>query len=306
MTALPILVTCFARPDLLERSLSSLMEARIPVQFFFHIDGPRLDNPDDVVAIERCKGVIETFCGEKNPIIKCSSNNLGVREAMLSAISWFFDQVEFGLILEEDILLHPEALKIALDCLIKFKEDLTIGAISLHNNVPKRLIRHHYDLYLSNITFLWGWATWRNRWVATSGGIENPFQRLRYCKLYKKIGFMGFVYFLKFLNYKAKFSWDGDVLLNYWEHDYRTILFRENLAWNIGFDSRATHTKKQILQRPIYTATLESLTEMKCLMDTDRDFEKLIIKEVFGLKSLQLRFQYIKWFITNIRNFIHT
>jgi hypothetical protein len=50
-----------------------------------------LDNAEDVTAIERCKGVIETFCGEKNPIIKCSSKNLGVREAMLSAISWFFN-----------------------------------------------------------------------------------------------------------------------------------------------------------------------------------------------------------------------
>ena len=304
MKSLPVLVTCFARPDLLKQSLSSLLNSTTPIQLFFHIDGPRPDNTEDLVAIQKCKDVIEQLCGQKSPQIKCSPHNLGVRDAMIHAITWFFENVEFGLIVEEDIVIHPDAAGLSLSLLDKFQQDFTIGAISLHNNLPEKYINHDSDLFVSNLVFLWGWATWRNRWVVTSGGIANPFKRLLSCNLYNKIGFFGYLYFLRFLNYKAKFSWDGDLLLNYWEHGYLTILSRHNLAWNIGFDQRATHTKVSICQREVYDKSIQNYSDLRLLKNIDTKFEKLLVNEIFGLKSFRTKFQYLKWFTKTFWSFL--
>jgi hypothetical protein len=302
--SLPVLVTCFARPDLLEQSLSSLLNSTTPIQFFFHIDGPRTDHVEDLVAIQKCKDVIEQLCGQQTRQIKCAPNNLGVRNAMLSAISWFFENVEYGLIVEEDIVLHPDAAGLSLSLLEKFEQDFTIGAISLHNNLPEKFIHHNSDLFVSNLLFVWGWATWKNRWVVTSGGIANPFQRLLSCKFHHRVGLFGFLYFLRFLNHKAKFSWDGDLLLTFWENNFRTILSRHNLAWNIGFDERATHTKIPIRQRKVYDKSLNNFSDLELLKDTNTDLEKLLINEVFGLKGFRTKFQYLKWFVKNFQSLL--
>jgi hypothetical protein len=222
---------------------------------------------------------------------------------MLAAITWFFEFVESGLIIEEDVVIHPGATKLIFSLLEEFSNDKTIGAISLHNNLPKKFTDYETDMYLSHITFLWGWATWRNRWACVSGGIDNAYLRLTKVKIRKKIGTMGFLYFLRFLNYKARNSWDGDLQLNYWELGYRTIHFKENLAYNMGFDSRATHTKNPIEQRQIYIGELLDSNQMSRNLSTRISYERNLVKYVFGLSGVRTRFQYLKWFIKNFFSF---
>jgi hypothetical protein len=301
LNKLPVLFTCFARPDLLEQSLLSAMNSTIPLKFFFHIDGPRINYSEDRNSIEQCKEIINRYCGHLDPIIKISNENLGVRNAMMSAITWFFNQVDYGMIVEEDVVIHPKAFKLTNDLLIEFQNDFSVGAISLHNNIKEDLMPHDYDLYLSNLTFLWGWATWKNRWKVVSVGINDPFRRMLKYKIHRKLGLFGFLYFLRFFDYKAKFSWDGDLLLNFWQNQYRTILLRNNLAWNIGFDNRATHTKKSISQLPLYAGSVPDLRQMNSFLETQKKTEVLIIRELYGFKHLKLKFQYLKWFIRNLR-----
>jgi glycosyltransferase involved in cell wall biosynthesis len=303
MNELPVLITCYKRPDLLEQSLSSLSKSTIPLKLFFHIDGPRDKHPEDLRAINECKKIINTFCVGKDVKIMSIKENLGLRNAMLSAISWFFSQVEYGLILEEDVVLHPQAFSLVLDALKEFQHDHSIGAVSLHNNLSPRFLSGDFDLYLSHIVFIWGWATWRSRWAVTSKGIDKPYERLLRCYTPSKIGWLGFMFFLRFLLNKAKNSWDGDVQLNYLEMDYRTIHFRKNLALNIGFDDRATHTKLPIFQRPIEADNIKSLKEMSRNMSPDRYVEKKLIEQVFGLIGTRIKFQYVKWFVKNWHTF---
>jgi hypothetical protein len=297
LNTLPVLVTCFSRPDLLELTLKSLRESEIPIQLFVHIDGPRKDFPGDYFSIEECKRVIDSLFAPDCIEIKCLDHNLGVRHAMLSAIDWFFEFVEYGLIVEEDVIIHHEATKLILPLLSEFSNDFTIGAISLHNNLPEKYLENVCELYLSNFTFLWGWATWKSRWLCTSGGIENAYSRLVKSKIRHKIGVFGFLYSLKFLTFKAKYSWDGDLQLNYWEKGYRTIHFKKNLAWNIGFDERATHTKKPIQQRQIFSGDFDDHTMMSRDLETKISLEKKYTKYVFGIKGIRLKFQYFKWFV---------
>jgi hypothetical protein len=71
----------------------------MPVKLFY-IDGPRNNHPEDLHALNEYKKVINTFCLEKDVKIMSIKENLGLRNVMLSAISWFFGQVEYGLIHE--------------------------------------------------------------------------------------------------------------------------------------------------------------------------------------------------------------
>lgn len=303
MTALPVLVTCFSRPDLLEKSLSSLIKSECPIQVFVHIDGPRSGYPEDSVAIEQCKRIIEGSFRGDNLVIRSLEQNLGLRHAMLSAITWFFEHVDYGIIIEEDVVIHPDSLRIILALLKEYALDYSIGAISLHNNLSEEFTDSNCDLYLSNFLFLWGWATWKSRWNCIVGGIENPYTRLIQCGIRREIGVMGFLYFLRFLRFKARNSWDGDVQLNFWEKGYKTIHFRENLAWNIGFDDRATHTKLPIAQRVIYQDNLKELAKMNRCLTTSFSIEKSITREVFGIKGIREYLRWGRWFVKNRNRF---
>src|ERR1035437_9503449 len=94
----PILFLIFDRPDTTDRVFSTIREIR-PKKLFIAGDGPRDDRPDD---IEKCKQTREVVSNIDWPCeIKTlfREKNLGCKIAVSSAIDWFFQNVEGGIIL---------------------------------------------------------------------------------------------------------------------------------------------------------------------------------------------------------------
>ena len=298
LSGLPILITCFNRPDLLRQTLVPLKNSPLPLRIYFHIDGARPVNETDQSFIDTSIAIIEEFAMDRQVQIKVQPMNLGMREAMLSAISWFFSMEEYGLILEEDVVVHPGVLPLVLETLQSNQDNHNVGAISLHNLLPSSLTPINCDAYLTNIVFIWGWGTWRRVWANTRHDLSNVYQRCEETQVKRQIGLFGYFYFLKFLLRKAKSSWDGSFMLSLWERKLKTIHFCESLCTNIGFDERATNTKEVKFGQRVPPADIEfSWQHIRLQSSFDKQFEKKLVSEVFGLNGFRIRTYLFRWYL---------
>jgi hypothetical protein len=89
--------------------------------------------------------------------------NLGCGPGPATAINWFFENVEEGIILEDDCLPHPDFFVYCEKLLDRYRNSKRIMHIS-GNNYQDRRKRGHASYYFSMYTHNSGWATWRRAW----------------------------------------------------------------------------------------------------------------------------------------------
>lgn len=86
-------------------------------------------------------------------------HNLGCGRAVSSAIHWFFECVEEGIILEDDILPEPSFFRYCAVLLDRYRDDTRIMNITGYNPLTRAVGDGSY--YPSRFFHCWGWATWR-------------------------------------------------------------------------------------------------------------------------------------------------
>ena len=108
----PILLITFNRPDHTRRVLERILEAK-PQELYVFQDGAREGNANDAAKCAEVRQVIDTFWDNylsENERCKprlylyYSDNNLGCGPGPVTAISWFFEHVEMGIVMEDDCL----------------------------------------------------------------------------------------------------------------------------------------------------------------------------------------------------------
>ncbi len=98
-----ILFLIFDRPKLAERVFNAIRKAA-PVKLFIAADAPRKDNIEQVQRCRQTRKIVKKVDWDCEVKTLFREDNLGCRKAVSSAIDWFFDNVEEGIILEDDIL----------------------------------------------------------------------------------------------------------------------------------------------------------------------------------------------------------
>ncbi len=160
----PILLTIFNRPDLSTHLWGEIKKIK-PSVLYIAADGPRADNKND-----------QRLCAEVRQIVTQDINwvcdlqllfreeNLGCGQAISSAITWFFQHVSEGIILEDDCLPHPDFFPFCSKLLERYRDDDKVFMIS-GSSVPKKYEKNlKVDYCFTHIPSAWGWATWRRSW----------------------------------------------------------------------------------------------------------------------------------------------
>jgi len=159
----PILLIVWRRPKETIEVIDSLRKIK-PKQLFISCDGPRLGNSQEALKVKKtqevCKEFINWDCEVKWQI---SETNLGCKVGVVSAINWFFNNVQEGIILEDDNVAHPDFFVFCNNLLEKYRLDKRVWCISGSNN-QDNIIRGEGSYYFGKIPLIWGWATWKNRW----------------------------------------------------------------------------------------------------------------------------------------------
>ena len=162
MGKLPVLFLIFNRPETTRRVFAAIRAYR-PEKLFIAADGARPGHPTDG---EMCRRAREEAlkcdwpCEVKTRLLDV---NLGCREAVSSAVSWYFSQVDEGVVLEDDCLPCPDFFRFAEAMLEHFRDDENVMHVS-GVNFQDGARRGGADGFFSTIPHIWGWASWKRAW----------------------------------------------------------------------------------------------------------------------------------------------
>lgn len=158
----PLLLIAWRRPHTLRQVIDAIRPAA-PSRIFVACDGPNRDRPGEVEKVLATRAVISNAIDWPCQLQYYYSDiNQGCRLGVSLAITWFFNHVEEGIILEDDCVPHPDFLQFCAELLSLYRNDERIFQISGFNMTPKRNSDSTY--LFSEYGSIWGWATWRRAW----------------------------------------------------------------------------------------------------------------------------------------------
>ena len=243
----PILLITFNRPDHTRQVFDAIKKQK-PDSLYIFQDGSRDGNLND---IEKCKEVRAIF--EEPLDWNCelhtfySTVNLGCGPGPAAGISWFFEQVEAGIIIEDDAIPADDFFNYASELLIRYKDDKDIRAIGSMKVDDKIYGDGTYYFSMMNRT-LCAWATWRRAW----NDFDYHLREISKKDFYKSLSFYNVTlrereyWYARLLEIQkdgyGDTSWDQQFWMSIWLKRGKGISPNFNLSSNIGFEEGATHT----------------------------------------------------------------
>lgn len=242
----PILFLIFNRPDTTKRVFEAI-RAQKPTTLYIAADGPRLSKIGEKELCDEAKKIVEHIDWPCEVTRRYSEVNKGCKANVSEAITWFFDHVPEGIILEDDCLPDPSFFTFCEELLEKYRNDDRIKMIS-GDNFQFGNKRGDASYYFSRFPHIWGWATWKRVWdeYDVSMATYPEFKKNNQISTVfddKKIQ----AYWMKLferLYHNEVDTWDGQFVYAIYKNDGITILPNVNLISNIGFGNNATHTKE--------------------------------------------------------------
>ena len=137
------------------------------------VDGPRPHVPGEaerVAQTQDTRRLVDWDC-EVQTLFR--DQNLGCGRGVSSAISWFFEHEESGIILEDDIRPDDSFFPFVTELLDRYADDPRVWAVSGCNFVPPEHQTGTSSYRFSTVPHIWGWATWRRSWEKYRWDIPN-------------------------------------------------------------------------------------------------------------------------------------
>jgi hypothetical protein len=244
----PVLLLIFNRPDLARRVFESIRQAR-PEQLFIAADGARADRPAEAELCRRARKVVERVDWKCEVHHLYREQNLGCGLGPATAMDWFFEHVEEGIILEDDCLPDASFFPFCGELLEKYRTDDRVVHIAAINPMAQGLWLGAEDYKFWHFGGIWAWATWRRAWklfdMKMAGWPE--FQRQNKlaacCSCPAELSYRTEAY--RSIHAGVPGVWDSQWAFARIQSGGLSITPRVNLVSNIGFDGRATHTRDE-------------------------------------------------------------
>jgi len=296
----PVLLIIFNRPDTTQQVFDAIRQAQ-PRQLFVAADGPREGKDGEAEKCQRARGIVKQIDWDCDVRTLFQEKNLGCGLGPATAISWFFENVEEGIILEDDCLPHPTFFRFCEELLEKYRDDERVMMVTGFNPLGKwKLDIQSY--HFSHPDASWGWASWRRSWKYFDIDMKlwadpEVKDRIRdvLCDTeeynWRKKAFEA-VY-----DGKLDTAWDYQWLFARLLYSGLSAVPCANLVSNIGFDERATHTlnpASHLANLPLYPLSFP-LKEPRGIVN-DRGYARMYyLKEIraWRLDSKAIRAQYI-------------
>ena len=240
----PILFLVFNRPATTIRVFETVRQAK-PPRLYVAADGPRKDKIGEKEKCEEVRSIIKKVDWSCEVKTLFRDENLGCGRAVSQAITWFFEQEEEGIILEDDILPHPDFFSYCDELLERYRDNGNVGVIAGHNHLYRDLYREESYGFI-HMSHIWGWATWRRVWKKYDFNLEKYSEQdfingLKQNTSNKSV-IRYWIWIYKIMkDYKID-TWDYQLFISLTSNCMLSIIPYRNLTKNIGFDERATHT----------------------------------------------------------------
>lgn len=166
-----VLFLVFNRPETTAQVFEAIRQAK-PPRLYVAADGPRQGREGEAEKVAKVREIataVDWPCEVKTLF---REQNLGCKYAPSGGITWFFEQEEQGIILEDDCSPHPDFFYYCEWSLEEFKNVPEVWHINGNNFGANVDLFKGDSISFSSLPQVWGWASWSNRWRNYQG---NPF-----------------------------------------------------------------------------------------------------------------------------------
>lgn len=242
----PVLFLIFNRPDLTENVFEKISTVQ-PCRLYIAADGPRSAHPLDKTLCNQSRKVINKINWDCKVKTLFREKNLGCKEAVSQAISWFFEHEDEGIILEDDCIPNESFFYFCQEMLDHYRDEKRVMHVS-GNNFQKEFKRGGGDYYFSIYNHIWGWATWKRAWknYTTANLDSKKLTSFINSTIQEKKAKKYWLYILKKIKNNKIDTWDYYWTFSIWQNNGISILPNKNLVKNIGFGKSATHTTNRL------------------------------------------------------------
>lgn len=251
----PVLLLTWRRPHTLRHVIDAIRPIA-PGHLFVASDGPRADRPEEAAQVAATRRLIDDAIDWPCRIERRYSDvHQGCHLGVSRAITWFFEQVEAGIILEDDCVPHPDFFRWTTELLAHYRDDTRVWCLS-GGNRQDGAWRGEASYFFGRIPLVWGWATWRRcwmhyddtlaRWPALRDGglLETLFEDPRERQYWRTI-------WQRLVDEGTPDSWAYRWVFTCVSQGGLTAMPNRNLVANIGFGDDATHTRTARFATPI-------------------------------------------------------
>ncbi|TQM47080.1 hypothetical protein BDE36_4839 [Arcticibacter tournemirensis] len=244
LTKSPILFLIFNRPDTTYKVFEKIREAK-PTRLYIAADGPRKDRIEEESLCTETRAVSKLVDWDCDVKILFRNHNLGCKNAVSSALDWFFSQEDDGIILEDDCLPANDFFFFCDELLEKYRFDTRIRHIG-GSNLQYGNTRGDASYYFANMTHVWGWASWKRAWIDYDKNLMKYEQKdvaIQLGKIFSDpLIVETWTEIFRMVKEGEIDTWDYQLgFINFFNNGL-TIIPNTNLISNIGFREDATHT----------------------------------------------------------------
>lgn len=304
-----VLFVIFNRPDTTNRVFEQIRAAR-PARLYVAADAPRPNNATDELLCKQTRAIIDRIDWDCELKTLFNETNRGCRQGVSAAVTWFFDNEEDGIILEDDCLPSNSFFKFCDNLLEKYRDDTRIRHITGCNlQLGKKWGEFSY--YFSNRVHIWGWASWRRVWNDYDlhlSKYHEPEIRERLQNVYQDpLVVESWLNIFKDVKAGKVNSWAYPLdFINFFNNGL-VIIPNENLISNIGFGGGATNTlSAESVYANLPVAEIDEITDPVFILPEKRA-DLTIINRDFKIeeqrrKQNALKRRVKRWFVSSFNN----
>ncbi|WP_153796287.1 nucleotide-diphospho-sugar transferase [Foetidibacter luteolus] len=288
----PVLLLIFNRPDLGLQVFNAIKAVK-PSKLYIAADGPRQNNTSDIELCNQARAITQLVDWDCTVKTLFRTENKGCKVAVSSAIDWFFEQEEEGIILEDDCLPVTSFFFFCDKLLQHYRFDTRIHNIT-GTNLQNGQTWGDGSYYLSQYSNIWGWASWRRVWKKYDASLAKYTEENAQSALEN-------IFTDRFLiqDWIKIFNDLKQNKIDTWDYQLNFITFFENglcitpnvnLIRNIGFRNDATHTFDPANHHAdLAVGEIEHITHPIC-MYPQKAADYYFIKKEFGLEERWKRY----------------
>ena len=313
----PVLFCIYNRLSYTQRSFQQIRKAK-PPQLFIAADGPK-NKKDKINCQENRAWVVKNVDWKCELKLLFSERNLGCTIAMKDSIDWFFTNVKYGIILEDDCVASNSFFQFCSILLKKYQFNEKIMTIVGFNSFHDKDIwnennRKIFEKKKTDYIFLkgpfneFGIATWKRSWVKNDMHLSkwSEYKKKDILKFYNDKNVTDNLKIkLKSICESPLYSCWGNIwITNTILNDGLYIMPLKNMVNNIGeigvhFQSNGKINKnKHLLNQKSFDIDTSNLKHPKSIEVDDeifravnfalfkKDYKKKIRKNVFFHKTL--------------------
>ena len=241
----PIVLFTYIRLDILKKCIHNLLECPLASESELYIFSDGSKEKEHENNVNRVREFIREIKGFKKIIITESDTNIGLANSIINGVNQIINKFQKVIVLEDDLLVSKNFLSYMNQALEFYSNNNLIFSISGYS--PNIEGINENDVYFTNRSSSWGWATWIDRWNLVDWNV-NDYEKFSNDLISKnKFNKMGsdMTWMLnKQMNGEIN-SWAIRWCFSQFKNNLFTVFPAKSKVLNIGFGSElATHTKE--------------------------------------------------------------